>query len=99
MARDIVCGMYVDESSAEFKVSKGGVLYYFCSQSCMLQFLEPEIELRRLKRMVAFASPQVPYRRLRVPPSVPPDAPPDAWSCWLCDRGPVLGRPPVYRAS
>jgi Cu+-exporting ATPase len=55
MARDIVCGMYVDESSAEFKVSKGGVLYYFCSQSCMLQFLEPEIELKRLKRMVAFA--------------------------------------------
>ena len=55
MARDIVCGMYVDESSAEFKVSKGGVLYYFCSQSCMLQFLEPEIELRRLKRMVTFA--------------------------------------------
>ncbi len=55
MARDIVCGMYVDEVSAEFKVSKGGVLYYFCSQSCMLQFLEPEVELRRLKYMVAFA--------------------------------------------
>jgi Cu+-exporting ATPase len=55
MARDVVCGMYVDESSAGFKVSKGGVLYYFCSQSCMLQFLEPEIELRRLKRMVALA--------------------------------------------
>ncbi|MEM0374787.1 MAG: heavy metal translocating P-type ATPase [Nitrososphaerota archaeon] len=55
MARDVVCGMYVDESTAEFKVSRNGVLYYFCSQSCMLQFMQPEIELRRLRYLVAFA--------------------------------------------
>ncbi|MEM2042989.1 MAG: heavy metal translocating P-type ATPase, partial [Nitrososphaerota archaeon] len=42
-------------STAEFKVSRNGVLYYFCSQSCMLQFMAPEIELRRLRYLVAFA--------------------------------------------
>ncbi|MCS7095387.1 MAG: heavy metal translocating P-type ATPase [Thaumarchaeota archaeon] len=55
MARDLICGMYVDERDSEFKVDRGGVSYYFCSRSCMLQFLEPEIELRRLRYLVAFS--------------------------------------------
>ncbi|MEN3048404.1 MAG: heavy metal translocating P-type ATPase [Candidatus Caldarchaeales archaeon] len=55
MARDVVCGMYVDERESEFSVERGGVLYHFCSRSCMLQFLEPEIELRRLRALVAFS--------------------------------------------
>ncbi|MCS6787782.1 MAG: heavy metal translocating P-type ATPase, partial [Aigarchaeota archaeon] len=55
MARDVVCGMYVDEQESEFTVERGGVLYHFCSRSCMLQFLEPEIELRRLRYLVGFS--------------------------------------------
>ena len=49
MAKDPVCGMYVDESTAEFKVTIRGTTYYFCSQTCMKQFLAPEVEIKRLK--------------------------------------------------
>ena len=49
MASDPVCGMYVDESTAELKAQVRGVTYYFCSESCMREFLAPEKELRKLK--------------------------------------------------
>lgn len=55
MAKDIVCGMYVDENKTPFKVSRRGVTYYFCSEVCLKTFLAPEIELRNLKIMTAFA--------------------------------------------
>lgn len=55
MAKDIVCGMYVDENKTPFKVSRRGVTYYFCSEACLKTFLAPEIELRNLKIMTAFA--------------------------------------------
>ena len=42
MAADPVCGMYVDESTAELKAQVRGVTYYFCSESCMREFLAPE---------------------------------------------------------
>jgi Cu+-exporting ATPase len=41
--------MFVDESTAELKAEVRGVTYYFCSESCMEEFLAPEKELRRLK--------------------------------------------------
>ena len=49
MAKDPICGMYVDEKTAEFKVTVRGTTYYFCSQTCMKQFMAPEVEIRRLK--------------------------------------------------
>ncbi|MDG6924929.1 MAG: heavy metal translocating P-type ATPase [Nitrososphaerota archaeon] len=49
MAKDPVCGMYVDEATAELKAEVRGVTYYFCSESCMREFLAPEKELRTLK--------------------------------------------------
>lgn len=49
MAADPVCGMYVDESTAELKAEVRGVTYYFCSESCRREFLAPEKELKRLK--------------------------------------------------
>jgi len=55
VAKDIVCGMYVDENKTPFKVSRRGVTYYFCSEACLKTFLAPEIELRNLKIMTAFA--------------------------------------------
>ena len=49
MASDPICGMYVDEATAELKAEVRGVTYYFCSESCMNEFLAPEKELRKLK--------------------------------------------------
>lgn len=61
MASDPVCGMYVDESTAELKAQVRGVTYYFCSESCMREFLAPEKELRRLRlELVAAALLSVP---------------------------------------
>jgi Cu+-exporting ATPase len=45
--------MYVDEKTAEFKATVRGTTYYFCSQTCMKEFLAPEAEIRRLKISVA----------------------------------------------
>ncbi|MDQ1280640.1 MAG: P-type Cu+ transporter [Thermoproteota archaeon] len=49
MAKDPICGMFVDEKTAEFKVTVRGITYYFCSQTCMKEFMAPEVEIKRLK--------------------------------------------------
>ncbi|HVC26976.1 MAG TPA: heavy metal translocating P-type ATPase [Nitrososphaerales archaeon] len=49
IAKDPVCGMFVDESTAELKAQVRGVTYYFCSESCKREFLAPEKELKKLK--------------------------------------------------
>jgi len=46
VARDVICGMYVDERLAEFRVERRGKTYYFCSETCYREFLRPEQELR-----------------------------------------------------
>src|SRR5208282_554095 len=56
MAADPVCGMFVDESTAELKAQVRGVTYYFCSESCMREFLAPEKELRKLRVELAAAA-------------------------------------------
>jgi Cu+-exporting ATPase len=53
LAKDPVCGMYVDEKTAEFKATVRGITYYFCSHTCMKEFLAPEEEIRKLKTSVA----------------------------------------------
>jgi Cu+-exporting ATPase len=53
LAKDPVCGMYVDEKTAEYKATVRGTTYYFCSQTCLKEFLAPEVEIRRLKIFVA----------------------------------------------
>ena len=55
MAVDPVCGMYVNESTAELKGEVRDRMYYFCSTTCQLTFLRPEEELRKLKRDTAIA--------------------------------------------
>ncbi|MDA4118149.1 MAG: heavy metal translocating P-type ATPase [Thaumarchaeota archaeon] len=61
MAKDPVCGMFVDEVTTDLKAEVRGTTYYFCSASCMHGFLEPEKELRRLKvGLLASASLSVP---------------------------------------
>ena len=53
MAKDPICGMYVDEKTAELKAVVRGTTYYFCSKSCLDEFLAPEKEIRRLKMLLA----------------------------------------------
>lgn len=56
VAKDPVCGMFVDESTAELKANVRGITYYFCSESCMKEFLAPEKEFRRLKGEVLISA-------------------------------------------
>lgn len=55
MAKDIICGMYVDEATSPFRAERRGTVYYFCSENCLNTFLEPEREFKRLKFMAAFS--------------------------------------------
>ncbi|MEW6061140.1 MAG: YHS domain-containing protein [Bacteroidota bacterium] len=48
MAKDLVCGMKVDESTAAAKTIYKGMTYYFCAHGCLRAFLqEPEKFLQR----------------------------------------------------
>ena len=55
MARDPVCGMFVDEDHPAFTAEVDGRTYYFCSEACMLTFVQPEKERQALKRLVYFS--------------------------------------------
>jgi len=55
MAKDIICGMYVEEAKAPFAAERRGTKYYFCSESCLITFRLPEREYRNLKIMTAFS--------------------------------------------
>ena len=55
MAKDPICGMYVDEETAVIEAVVMGRTYYFCSETCMRTFLEPERELRNFEIMNAFS--------------------------------------------
>jgi Cu+-exporting ATPase len=55
LARDPVCGMFVDEEHAAFTAEVDGRTYYFCSEACMLTFIQPEREREALKRLVYFS--------------------------------------------
>src|SRR3990172_3155345 len=54
MPKDPVCGMYIDEKTSLKKVI-GSRTYYFCSESCLKTFEDPEKELKSMKRRVTIA--------------------------------------------
>ena len=56
MAKDPICGMYVDEKTGEYKATIRGTTYYFCSQSCLKEFIAPEVEIKRLKMSVVIGA-------------------------------------------
>ena len=56
MAKDPVCGMYVEEGEHALKTTRMGTTYYFCSEACLVQFQAPEKAAARLKRLVALAA-------------------------------------------
>ncbi len=55
MATDPICGMYVDERTAELKISRENRTYYFCSATCLHEFAQPERALARLRERLAVA--------------------------------------------
>ncbi len=55
MAKDPVCGMFVEERPESIRYSKNGREYYFCSKQCLDEFTQPEKELRKLKVHVAIS--------------------------------------------
>lgn len=55
MAKDIVCGMYVDEAKTPFRIEREGTKYYFCSTNCLDTFLKPQKELRVLMYLSVFS--------------------------------------------
>jgi Cu+-exporting ATPase len=38
LVRDVVCGMTIDEKSANYNTEFEGNAYHFCSQWCMTEF-------------------------------------------------------------
>src|SRR6266849_4693760 len=56
MAKDPVCGMYVEEGEHALKTIRYGTTYYFCSETCLVEFQAPEKALARLRRLVALGT-------------------------------------------
>ena len=54
MSKDPICGMVVPKERS-IKREAGGRVYYFCSESCVKTFEDPEAELKIMKRRVAIA--------------------------------------------
>ena len=52
MAKDPICGMFVEEKHDSIKSTKEGRNYYFCSSQCLNEFTQPEKELKKLKNYV-----------------------------------------------
>ena len=53
MAKDPVCGMFVEEKSDSIRHTMKGKKYFFCSSQCLNEFVEPEKELKKLNIQVA----------------------------------------------
>lgn len=53
MAKDPVCGMFVEEKPDSIRHTVEAKEYFFCSTQCLNEFTAPEKELKKLKRQVA----------------------------------------------
>lgn len=52
MAKDPICGMFVDEKTATITRTIRGTKWYFCSETCAMTFEKPEAEIKHLKILV-----------------------------------------------
>src|SRR5215208_2101056 len=72
MAKDIICGMFVEENENSIQHTKNGIKYYFCSSQCLNEFLEPEKALKKLKMHVAISiALNIPIIILSIPHMIP----------------------------
>ncbi|GIU70629.1 MAG: copper-translocating P-type ATPase [Candidatus Nitrosocaldaceae archaeon] len=52
MAKDPVCGMYVEETEDAIMKEVEGIKYYFCSNNCLNEFMAPEEEMHKMLKQV-----------------------------------------------
>jgi Cu+-exporting ATPase len=72
MAKDPICGMFVDEEENSIHHTKDGITYYFCASQCLKEFLEPEKALRKLKIHVTISiALTIPIVFLSLPHMIP----------------------------
>src|SRR2546428_4576161 len=72
MAKDPICGMFVEEGSHALTATLHGTRYFFCSETCLTQFQAPEKALTRLKQLVLVGTVlTVPITALTYLPIVP----------------------------
>ena len=72
MAKDIICGMFVEENENSIQHTKNGIKYYFCSSQCLNEFLEPEKALKKLKMHVTISiALTIPIIILSIPHMIP----------------------------
>ncbi len=72
MAKDPICGMFVEEGKHALQTTRYGTTYYFCSETCLAQFQAPEKSLARLKRLVGLgAGFTIPIAALTYLPIIP----------------------------
>ena len=55
MAKDPICGMFVEEKNDSIRHKSNERDYYFCSTQCLQDFIQPEKELRKLKLHVVIS--------------------------------------------
>jgi Cu+-exporting ATPase len=72
MAKDPICGMFVEEQESSIHHTKDGITYYFCSSQCLNEFLEPEKALKKLKKHIAISiALTIPIVLLSLPHMIP----------------------------
>ena len=72
MAKDQICGMFVEENENSIQHIRDGIKYYFCSSQCLHEFREPEKALKKLKMHVAISiALTIPIIILSLPHMIP----------------------------
>jgi P-type Cu+ transporter len=72
VAKDPICGMFVEEEESSIHHNKNGITYYFCASQCLNEFLEPEKALKKLKMHVAISiALTIPIVLLSLPHMIP----------------------------
>ncbi|MDP8907123.1 MAG: heavy metal translocating P-type ATPase [Thermoproteota archaeon] len=72
MAKDPICGMFVEENESTLHYTKDGITYYFCATQCLNEFIEPEKALKKLKKHVAISvALTIPIVLLSLPHMIP----------------------------
>ncbi|HEX7256928.1 MAG TPA: YHS domain-containing protein, partial [Nitrososphaeraceae archaeon] len=72
MAKDQICGMFVEENENSIQYIRDGIKYYFCSSQCLHEFREPEKALKKLKMHVAISiALTIPIIILSLPHMIP----------------------------
>ncbi|MGD0476770.1 MAG: heavy metal translocating P-type ATPase [Nitrososphaerales archaeon] len=55
MAKDPVCGMYVEETPEALRTVQKGTTFYFCCNTCLQTFIAPAKELKFISRMTVLS--------------------------------------------